>query len=213
MPLRDTCRELIDAQLENFPDEYIQKLQARLNDQYDAYRKKYGLINSRGTASAFREDSGYFLLCSLEDLDDEGNFKGKTDMFTKRTIRPAQAVDHVDTAEESLALSLSEQGHVDLGYMSKLTGKTTEAIINDLTGIIFRDPVKVDTNGNPIYLPADEYLSGNVREKLQAAKAVATNDPQFQVNVAALEKVQPKDLEASEISVRLGATWIPAEYV
>ncbi len=213
VPLRDTCRELIDAQLENFPDEYIQKLQARLNDQYDAYRKKYGLINSRGTASAFREDSGYFLLCSLEDLDDEGNFKGKTDMFTKRTIRPAQAVDHVDTAEESLALSLSEQGHVDLGYMSKLTGKTTETVINDLTGIIFRDPVKVDTDGNPIYLPADEYLSGNVREKLQAAKAVAANDPQFQVNVAALEKVQPKDLEASEISVRLGATWIPAEYV
>ena len=213
VPLRDTCRELIDAQLENFPDEYIQKLQARLNDQYDAYRKKYGLINSRGTASAFREDSGYFLLCSLEDLDDEGNFKGKTDMFTKRTIRPAQAVDHVDTAEESLALSLSEQGHVDLGYMSQLTGKTTETVINDLTGIIFRDPVKVDTDGNPIYLPADEYLSGNVREKLQAAKAVATNDPQFQVNVAALEKVQPKDLEASEISVRLGATWIPAEYV
>ena len=213
VPLRDTCRELINAQLENFPDEYIEKLQARLNDQYDAYRKKYGLINSRGAASAFREDSGYFLLCSLEDLDDEGNFKGKTDMFTKRTIRPAQAVDHVDTAEESLALSLSEQGHVDLGYMSKLTGKTTESIINDLTGIIFRDPVKVDTDGNPIYLPADEYLSGNVREKLQAAKAVATNDPQFQVNVAALEKVQPKDLEASEISVRLGATWIPAEYV
>ena len=213
VPLRDTCRELIDAQLENFPDEYIEKLQARLNDQYDAYRKKYGLINSRGTASAFREDSGYFLLCSLEDLDDEGNFKGKTDMFTKRTIRPAQVVDHVDTAEESLALSLSEQGHVDLAYMSKLTGKTTEAIINDLTGIIFRDPVKVDTNGNPIYLPADEYLSGNVREKLQTAKAVVANDPQFQVNVAALEKVQPKDLEASEISVRLGATWIPTEYI
>lgn len=213
VPLRDTCRELIDAQLENFPDEYIQKLQARLNDQYDAYRKKYGLINSRGTASAFREDSGYFLLCSLEDLDDEGNFKGKTDMFTKRTIRPAQAVDHVDTAEESLALSLSEQGHVDLEYMSKLTGKTTETVIKDLTGIIFRDPVKVDADGNPIYLPADEYLSGNVREKLQAAKAVAANDPQFQINVAALEKVQPKDLEASEISVRLGATWIPAEYV
>lgn len=213
VPLRDTCRELINAQLENFPDEYIQKLQARLNDQYDAYRKKYGLINSRGTASAFREDSGYFLLCSLEDLDDEGNFKGKTDMFTKRTIRTAQAVDHVDTAEESLAVSLSEQGHVDLGYMSKLTGKTTETVINDLTGIIFRDPVKVDTDGNPIYLPADEYLSGNVREKLQAAKAVAANDPHFQVNVAALEKVQPKDLEASEISVRLGATWIPAEYV
>lgn len=109
-------------------------------------------------------------------------------MFTKRTIRPAQAVDHVDTAEESLALSLSEQGHVDLGYMSKLTGKTTETVINDLTGIIFRDPVKVDTDGNPIYLPADEYLSGNVREKLQAAKAVAANDPQFQINVAALER-------------------------
>lgn len=169
------------------------------------------------TISKFVDDTLYAqdTYASLEDMNRMAlaNFKGKTDMFTKRTIRTAQAVDHVDTAEESLAVSLSEQGHVDLGYMSKLTGKTTETVINDLTGIIFRDPVKVDTDGNPIYLPADEYLSGNVREKLQAAKAVAANDPHFQVNVAALEKVQPKDLEASEISVRLGATWIPAEYV
>ena len=213
VPLRDTCRELINAQLENFPDEYIQKLQARLNDQYDAYRKKYGLINSRGTESSFREDSGYFLLCSLEDLDDEGNFKGKTDMFTKRTIRPAQAVEHVDTAEESLALSLSEQGHVDLGYMSKLTGKTTEAIINDLTGIIFRDPVKVDADGNPIYLPADEYLSGNVREKLATAETFAANHAEYQINVDYLKRVQPKDLDASEIEVRLGANWVKPEYI
>ena len=129
VPLRDTCRELIDAQLENYSDEYIQNLQVRLNAQYDAYSQKYGRINSRGTASAFREDSGYFLLCSLEDLDDEGNFKGKTDMFTKRTIRPAQAVEHVDTADEALALSLTEVGRVDLGYMSNLTGKPQEKII------------------------------------------------------------------------------------
>ena len=213
VPLRDTCRELIDAQLENYPDEYIQNLQVRLNAQYDAYSQKYGRINSRSTASAFREDSGYFLLCSLEDLDDEGNFKGKTDMFTKRTIRPAQAVEHVDTADEALALSLTEVGRVDLGYMSNLTGKPQEKIIEDLSGIIFRDPLEKAADGSDIYYAADEYLSGNVRQKLAAAKVAAQSDPALQVNVDALQQVQPKDLEASEISVRLGATWIPTEDV
>ena len=213
VPMRDTCRELIDAQLENYPDEYIQNLQVRLNAQYDAYSQKYGRINSRGTASAFREDSGYFLLCSLEDLDDEGNFKGKTDMFTKRTIRPAQAVEHVDTADEALALSLTEVGRVDLGYMSNLTGKPQEKIIEDLSGIIFRDPLEKAADGSDIYYAADEYLSGNVRQKLAAAKVAAQSDPVLQVNVDALQQVQPKDLEASEISVRLGATWIPTEDV
>lgn len=213
VPLRDTCRELIDAQLENYPDEYIQNLQVRLNSQYDAYSQKYGRINSRGTASAFREDSGYFLLCSLEDLDDEGNFKGKTDMFTKRTIRPAQAVEHVDTADEALALSLTEVGRVDLGYMSNLTGKPQEKIIEDLSGIIFRDPLEKASDGSDIYYAADEYLSGNVRQKLAAARVAAQSDPALQVNVDALQQVQPKDLEASEISVRLGATWIPTEDV
>ena len=213
VPLRDTCRELIDAQLENYPDEYIQNLQVRLNAQYDAYSQKYGRINSRGTASAFREDSGYFLLCSLEDLDDEGNFKGKTDMFTKRTIRPAQAVEHVDTADEALALSLTEVGRVDLGYMSNLTGKPQEKIIEDLSGIIFRDPLEKASDGSDIYYAADEYLSGNVRQKLAAARVAAQSDPALQVNVDALQQVQPKDLEASEISVRLGATWIPTEDV
>ena len=213
VPLRDTCRELIDAQLENYSDEYIQNLQVRLNAQYDAYSKKYGRINSRGTASAFREDSGYFLLCSLEDLDDEGNFKGKTDMFTKRTIRPAQAVEHVDTADEALALSLTEVGRVELSYMSNLTGKPQEKVIEDLSGIIFRDPLEKAADGSDIYYAADEYLSGNVRQKLAAAKVAAQSDPALQVNVDALQQVQPKDLEASEISVRLGATWIPTEDV
>lgn len=187
VPLRDTCRELIDAQLENYPDEYIQNLQVRLNAQYDAYSQKYGRINSRGTASAFREDSGYFLLCSLEDLDDEGNFKGKTDMFTKRTIRPAQAVEHVDTADEALALSLTEVGRVDLSYMSNLTGKPQEKIIEDLSGIIFRDPLEKAADGSDIYYAADEYLSGNVRQKLAAAKVAAQSDPTLQVNVDALQ--------------------------
>ena len=213
VPLRDTCRELIDAQLENYPDEYIQKLQTQLGEQYDAYSQKYGRINSRGTASAFREDSGYFLLCSLENLDDEGNFKGKTDMFTRRTIRPAQAVEHVDTADEALALSLTEVGRVDLGYMSNLTGKPQEKIIEDLSGIIFRDPLEKAADGSDIYYAADEYLSGNVRQKLAAAKVAAQSDPALQVNADALQQVQPKDLEASEISVRLGATWIPTEDV
>lgn len=209
VPLRDTCRELIRAQLDNLPDETIAALQAQLTAQYDSYHDTYGLINSRGTASAFREDSGYFLLCSLEDIDSEGHYRGKTDMFTKRTIRPAQVVEHVDTADEALVLSLTEKARVDLAYMSQVTGKAQEEIIRDLTGVIFRDPEQSE----PVYLPVDEYLSGNVRQKLAVARLAATSDPDYQVNVKALEQVQPKDLDASEIAVRLGATWIPPEYI
>lgn len=209
VPLRDTCRELIRAQLDNLPDDTIAALQAQLTAQYDSYHDTYGLINIRGTASAFREDSGYFLLCSLEDIDSEGHYKGKTDMFTKRTIRPAQVVDHVDTADEALVLSLTEKARVDLAYMAQVTGKSPDEIIRDLTGVIFRDPERDE----PVYLPADEYLSGNVRQKLAVARLAATSDPDYQVNVKALEQVQPKDLDASEIAVRLGATWIPPEYI
>lgn len=209
VPLRDTCRELIRAQLDNLPDETIAALQAQLTAQYDSYHDTYGLINSRGTASAFREDSGYFLLCSLEDIDSEGHYRGKTDMFTKRTIRPAQVVDHVDTADEALVLSLTEKARVDLAYMAQVTGKSPDEIIRDLTGVIFRDPEQSE----PVYLPADEYLSGNVRQKLAVARLVAASDPDYQVNAKALEQVQPKDLDASEIAVRLGATWIPPEYI
>ena len=167
VPLRDTCRELIRAQLDNLPDETIATLQAQLTAEYDSYHDTYGLINSRGTASAFREDSGYFLLCSLEDIDSEGHYRGKTDMFTKRTIRPAQVVDHVDTADEALVLSLTEKARVDLSYMAQVTGKSQDEIIRDLTGVIFRDPEQSE----PVYLPADEYLSGNVRQKLAVALA------------------------------------------
>ena len=209
VPLRDTCRELIRAQLDNLPDETIAALQAQLTAQYDSYHDMYGLINSRGTASAFREDSGYFLLCSLEDIDSEGHYRGKTDMFTKRTIRPAQVVDHVDTADEALVLSLTEKARVDLAYMAQVTGKSQDEIIRDLTGVIFRDPEQDE----PVYLPADEYLSGNVRQKLAVARLAVASDPDYQVNVKALEQVQPKDLDASEIAVRLGATWIPPEYI
>ena len=209
VPLRDTCRELIRAQLDNLPDETIAALQAQLTAQYDSYHDTYGLINSRSTASAFREDSGYFLLCSLEDIDSEGHYRGKTDMFTKRTIRPAQVVDHVDTADEALVLSLTEKARVDLTYMAQVTGKSQDEIIRDLTGVIFSDPEQSE----PVYLPADEYLSGNVRQKLAVARLAAASDSDYQVNVKALEQVQPKDLDASEIAVRLGATWIPPEYI
>lgn len=200
---------MIRAQLDNLPDETIVSLQAQLNTQYDSYHDTYGLINSRGTASAFREDSGYFLLCSLEDIDSEGHYRGKTDMFTKRTIRPAQVVDHVDTADEALVLSLTEKARVDPAYMAQVTGKAQEEIISNLTGVIFRDPEQSE----PVYLPADEYLSGNVRQKLAVARLAVASDTDYQVNVKALEQVQPKDLDASEIAVRLGATWIPPEYI
>jgi N12 class adenine-specific DNA methylase len=211
--MRDTVRDLIQAQLDDYPDEEITRLQGMLNRQYDAFHNKYGLINSRGAAQAFQDDSGYFLLCSLEDLDDEHNYRGKTDMFYKRTIRAAKAVDHVDTATEALALSIGEQAKIDFAYMEQLTGKTQEELVSDLTGVIFRDPLEKQMDGSPLYLPADEYLSGDVRHKLAIARQAAENDHAFAVNVQALEQVQPKDLEASEIAVRLGATWIDTDTI
>ena len=211
--LRDTTRELIQAQLEDMPDEVITELQAKLNRQYDYYHTKFGLINSRGASLDMRDDSGYFLLCSLENLDSEGNFIGKSDMFSKRTIRAARPAERVETASEALALSVGERAGIDFGYMQQLTGKDKETLIQDLQGVIFADPLEKNSDGEPRYYTADEYLSGDVRHKLQVAKLAAQNNPAFAVNVQALETVQPKDLEASEIAVRLGATWLAPELI
>lgn len=211
--LRDTTRELIQAQLEDMPDEVITELQAKLNRQYDHYHNKFGLINSRGASLDMRDDSGYFLLCSLENLDSEGNFIGKSDMFTKRTIRAARPAERVETASEALALSVGERAGIDFGYMQQLTGKDKKTLVNDLQGVIFADPLEKNSDGEPRYYTADEYLSGDVRHKLQVAKLAAQNNPAFAVNVQALETVQPKDLEASEIAVRLGATWLAPELI
>ena len=211
--LRDTTRELIQAQLEDMPDEVITELQAKLNRQYDHYHSKFGLINSRGASLDMRDDSGYFLLCSLENLDSEGNFIGKSDMFSKRTIRAARPAERVETASEALALSVGERAGIDFGYMQQLTGKDKDTLVNDLQGVIFADPLEKNSDGEPRYYTADEYLSGDVRHKLQVAKLAAQNNPAFAVNVQALETVQPKDLEASEIAVRLGATWLAPEII
>ena len=211
--LRDTTRELIQAQLEDMPDEVITELQGKLNRQYDHYHNKFGLINSRGASLDMRDDSGYFLLCSLENLDSEGNFIGKSDMFSKRTIRAARPAERVETASEALALSVGERAGIDFGYMQQLTGKDKDTLVNDLQGVIFADPLEKDASGEPRYYTADEYLSGDVRHKLQVAKLAAQNNPAFAVNVQALETVQPKDLEASEIAVRLGATWLAPELI
>lgn len=211
--LRDTTRELIQAQLEDMPDEVITELQAKLNRQYDYYHSKFGLINSRGASLDMRDDSGYFLLCSLENLDSEGNFIGKSDMFSKRTIRAARPAERVETASEALALSVGERAGIDFGYMQQLTGKDKDTLVNDLQGVIFADPLEKNSDGEPRYYTADEYLSGDVRHKLQVAKLAAQNNPSFAVNVQALETVQPKDLEASEIAVRLGATWLAPELI
>ena len=211
--LRDTTRELIQAQLEDMPDEVITELQAKLNRQYDHYHSKFGLINSRGASLDMRDDSGYFLLCSLENLDSEGNFIGKSDMFSKRTIRAARPAERVETASEALALSVGERAGIDFGYMQQLVGKDKDTLVNDLQGVIFADPLEKNSDGEPRYYTADEYLSGDVRHKLQVAKLAAQNNPAFAVNVQALETVQPKDLEASEIAVRLGATWLAPELI
>ena len=205
--IRDCVRKLIEYQTEDYPEEMICTEQENLNRLYDAYTAKYGLINSRGNYLAFASDESYFLLCSLEVLDDEGNFKRKADMFTKRTIKPHREVTSVETASEALALSIGEKARVDLPYMEQLTGKTQAELVQDLQGVIFKVP-----NCKPIsYVAADEYLSGNVRNKLTVAELAAKNDPELAVNVDALKKVIPKDLSAAEISVRLGATWIPQE--
>ena len=205
--IRDCVRKLIEYQTDDYPEEMIRTEQENLNRLYDAYTAKYGLINSRGNYLAFASDESYFLLCSLEVLDDEGNFKRKADMFTKRTIKPHREINSVETASEALALSIGEKARVDLPYMEQLTGKTQAELVQDLQGVIFKVP-----NCEPVsYVAADEYLSGNVRNKLTVAELAAKNDPELAVNVEALKKVIPKDLSAAEISVRLGATWIPQE--
>ena len=205
--IRDCVRMLIEYQTEDYPEEMIRTEQENLNRLYDVYTAKYDLINSRGNYLAFASDESYFLLCSLEVLDDEGNFKRKADMFTKRTIKPHREVTSVETASEALALSIGEKARVDLPYMEQLTGKTQAELVQDLQGVIFKVP-----NCEPVsYVAADEYLSGNVRNKLTVAELAAKNDPELAVNVDALKKVIPKDLSAAEISVRLGATWIPQE--
>ncbi|MEY8519288.1 DEAD/DEAH box helicase family protein, partial [Lachnospiraceae bacterium 29-84] len=205
--IRDCTQELINVQLQEYPDSVIQEKQAELNRLYDDFSKKYGLINSQTNKRAFNQDSSYCLLCSLEKTDEEGKFKGKADMFTKRTIKKAEVVTSVDTATEALAVSLSEKARVDLDYMAELSGKSIDTIKEELAGIIFQNPVtdKWET--------ADEYLSGNVRDKLETAKAYAENHPEYTVNVQALTQVQPKELDASEIEVRIGATWIKPEYL
>ena len=212
--LRDCVRTLLEYQTEDYPNEEIKAQQAKLNALYDAFTRKYGLINSRGNAIAFDQDSSYFLLCSLEILDEDRNLKRKADLFTKRTIRSHKPAEKVDTAVEALALSIGEKAHVDMDYMGRLTGKDEETLFSELTGVVFLNPAYTGENdGHEKYLPADEYLSGNVRQKLAVAQGKEKQDPQYQINADALAQVQPTDLTASEISVRLGATWLDTEYV
>ena len=205
--IRDCVRKLIEYQTEDYPDDLIHTEQENLNRLYDSFTKQYGLINNRGNYLAFASDESYFLLCSLEVLDDEGNFKRKADMFTKRTIKPHREITSVETASEALALSIGEKARVDLPYMEQLTGKPKDEIIKDLQGVIFRIPATEPAQ----YVTADEYLSGNVRAKLITAEAAAKENPEFAVNAQALKQVIPQDLSAAEISVRLGTTWIPQE--
>lgn len=205
--IRDCVRKLIEYQTEDYPEDLIRTEQENLNRLYDSFTQQYGLINSRGNYLAFASDESYFLLCSLEVLDDEGNFKRKADMFTKRTIKPHLEITSVETASEALALSIGEKARVDLPYMEQLTGKPKEEIIKDLQGVIFRIPATEPAQ----YVTADEYLSGNVRAKLITAEAAAKENPEFAVNAQALKQVIPQDLSAAEISVRLGTTWIPQE--
>lgn len=212
--LRDCVQELIDLQMDAaVPDSTITPKQAELNQLYDSFSAKYGLINDRANRLAYADDSSYYLLCALEVIDEDGKLERKADMFTKRTIKPHQAVAVVDTASEALAVSISEKACVDMGYMSQLTGKTKEELAGELQGVIFRVPGQLEKDGTPHYVTADEYLSGNVRRKLRQAQRAAQQDPVYAVNVEALTAAQPKDLDASEIEVRLGATWIDKEYI
>ena len=212
--LRTIVQELIDYQLNDYPEEAIAQKQRELNVAYDRFADQYGLINSRANAQAFSEDSSYYLLCSLENVDENGRLESKADMFTKRTIRPERAVTSVDTPAEALAISIGERGRVDLPYMSELLGTQGEyeKIQQELHGVIFKDPM---TQGGEEtgWVTADEYLSGNVREKLRVAELAAASDPAFAVNTEYLRKAQPKDLDASEIDVRLGATWVNRDYI
>ena len=211
--LRDCVHRLMDAQLQESDDYTIAALQGELNTLYDSFTAKYGLINSRPNAQAFSDDSSYYLLSSLEILDDNGNLERKADMFTKRTIRQQHTVEHVDTAVEALAVSIAEKAKVDLPYMAELTGKPKEELIADLHGVIFQIPKLFAEDLTPEYVTADEYLSGNVRQKLREAESAARHDPSFAVNVQALQAAQPKALDASEIDVRLGATWVDKQYI
>ena len=210
--LRDCVRTLLEYQTEDYSEEEIKGQQAKLNTLYDAFTRKYGLINSRGNAIAFDQDSAYFLLCSLEILDEEKNLKRKADLFTKRTIRSHRPAEKVDTAVEALALSIGEKARVDMEYMSRLTDRDEEALFSDLKGVVFLNPDYTE-GASEKYLPADEYLSGNVRQKWAVAKVKAEQDPRYQINADALAQVQPVDLTASEISVRLGATWLDTDYI
>ncbi|WP_334297723.1 DEAD/DEAH box helicase family protein [Blautia faecis] len=205
--IRDVTNELIQCQMEEGSDEQITKLQEKLNEEYDTFTAKYGLISSNANKRAFSQDSSYCLLTSLEFLDDKGELKRKADIFTKRTIRRAETVTSVDTASEALAVSIGERAGVDLSYMAQLSGKTEAKLTEELSGVIFKNPISEK------WEPSDEYLSGNVREKLQIAKQFAEDHPEYQVNVQYLEQVQPKDLDASEIEARLGATWISEDYI
>ena len=212
--LRDCVQQLIDLEMDAAaPDADIREQMAELNRLYDAFSAKYGLINDRANRLAFSDDSSYYLLCALEVLDEDGRLERKADMFTKRTIKPHEAVTTVDTASEALAVSISEKACVDMAYMEQLTGKTGEELADELRGVIFRVPGQTEPDGTPHYVTADEYLSGNVRRKLRQAQRAAEQDPAFTVNVEALTDAQPKDLDASEIEVRLGATWIDKEYI
>lgn len=206
--LRDCVRDLINLQTEDFPEENIKVAQAKLNTMYDNYVKKYGIINSRGNRLAFEADSSYYLLCSLEIMDSEGKFIRKADMFNKRTIKAYKEITSVDTANEALIVSLSEKASVDLEYMSKLTNKTQEELTKELEGIIYKLPME-----NNKYVTADEYLSGNFREKLKMAEASVGMHPEFEINIKALKEVMPKDLSANEIGIKLGATWIPVDVI
>lgn len=205
--IRDVTNELIQCQMEERNDEQITKLQEKLNEEYDTFTAKYGLLSSNANKRAFSQDSSYCLLTSLEFLDDKGELKRKADIFTKRTIRRAETVTSVDTASEALAVSIGERAGVDLSYMAQLSGKTEEELTEELAGVIFKNPI------GEKWEPSDEYLSGNVREKLQIAKQFAEDHSEYQVNVQYLEQVQPKDLDASEIEARLGATWISEDYI
>ncbi len=212
--LRDCVQRLIDLEMDAAaPDADIRAQMAELNRRYDDFSAKYGLINDRANRLAFADDSSYYLLCALEVLDEDGRLERKADMFTKRTIKPHEAVTTVDTASEALAVSISEKACVDMAYMEQLTGKTGEELADELRGVIFRVPGQTEPDGTPHYVTADEYLSGNVRRKLRQAQRAAEQDPAFAVNVKALTAAQPKDLDASEIEVRLGATWIDKEYI
>lgn len=210
--LLSATRELIQAQVNDLPEEEIARLQRQLSRQYDDYVSKYGRLYSRANNAAFHEDSGYSLLRSLERVDEEGNFAGKADMFTKHTIRPTRVIDHVDTAAEALVVSLAEHGGIDLAYMQQLSGKTQEELVKDLSGLMFRVP-GMGTEEDPVYQTAEEYLSGNVRQKLEQTRQAAALDPVYRANTDALAAVQPKELTASEINVHLGTTWIPADDV